>query len=150
MLPSFPSYRWSRGGAKGWLTYCKVEVSLKPLSPDSNAGISNSDARRSRGVIVGEQCPGERTARPQGSIPQQKRGCHPRIQVQSCQSLLVFHSTIGMCVCVCVCVMATYSKCLISTKTQDFLGGPGSDSLLPIKEAQVQSLVRELDPTCHS
>ena len=58
-----------------------------------------------------------------------------------------FHNT-DLCVCVCVCVMATYSICLIKTKEQDFLGGPGSDSLLPIQEAWVQSLVRELDPTC--
>ena len=85
---------------------------------------------------------------PQGSIFQQKTCCHLRIQVQSCQSLLVFHSTIR--ICVCVCVMATYSKCLINTKEQDFLGGPGSDSLLPIQEARVQSLVRELDPTCRN
>ena len=97
---------------------------------------------------MGEQWPGEHAAHPQGIIPQQKRCCHLRTQVQSCQSLPVFDSTIRICVCVCVCVMATYSICLIKTKEQDFLGGPGSDSLLPIQEAWVQSLVRELDPTC--
>ena len=32
----------------------------------------------------------------------------------------------------------------------DFPGGPAADSTLPVQEARVQSLVKELDPACHN
>ena len=32
----------------------------------------------------------------------------------------------------------------------DILGGPGADSTLSMQGAWVQTLVRELDPTCHN
>ena len=35
-------------------------------------------------------------------------------------------------------------------KLWDFPGGPVADSMLPTQGAWVQSLVRELDPTCHN
>ena len=33
---------------------------------------------------------------------------------------------------------------------RDFSGSPGADSVFPMQGAQVQSLPRELDPTCHN
>ena len=33
---------------------------------------------------------------------------------------------------------------------RDFSGGSVTDSTLPVQEAQVRSLVRELDPMCHN
>ena len=40
-----------------------------------------------------------------------------------------------------------HSHIIISWR--DFPGGPVVKTELPVQEAQVQSLVRELDPTCH-
>ena len=42
--------------------------------------------------------------------------------------------------------------CILSQQScyRDFPGGPVARTLLPRQEAQVQSLVRELDPTHHS
>ena len=37
-----------------------------------------------------------------------------------------------------------------STHGTDFPGGPEAVSILPMQRAQVQSLVKELDPTCHN
>ena len=39
---------------------------------------------------------------------------------------------------------------ILKNKTRDILGGPVAKTALPMQGTRVQSLVLELDPTCHN
>ena len=53
-----------------------------------------------------------------------------------------------------VCTLGSITAAQAGSCRKDALGLPwgssGKDSTLPMQEAQVRSLVRELDPTCHN
>ena len=47
-----------------------------------------------------------------------------------------------------VCILYQDKKRIKKIEWGDFCGGPVADSVLPMQEAQVWSLVRKLDPAC--
>ena len=65
-----------------------------------------------------------------------------------CSSLLL---NIVLVLKICVCNMkGKKKKRPKDCKVREFLCGPVAKTLLPKQGARVQSLVRELDPTCHN
>ena len=54
--------------------------------------------------------------------------------------------------CLLIYLVTISGRMLMVTEFTDWdiLGGPGADSTLSMQGAWVQTLVRELDPTCHN
>ena len=57
-----------------------------------------------------------------------------------------------MYMCLLIYLVTISGRMLMVTEVtdSDLPGGPGADSTLSVQGAWVQTLVRELDPTCHN